>query len=134
MMRHGASSGYVRSKLTVLHGGAGRVAAAEFKPAPAKAGGRPRRLGSAGGGLRDRTPPRTYPRRPDQGLRRRQLLGMRQLHPDPQRHLPQMRHLRRDIRVQLAVPARREKSLTEYYADGPTRRPLSTLSGHSSGV
>ena len=30
MMRHGASSGYVRSKLTVLHGGAGRVAAAEF--------------------------------------------------------------------------------------------------------
>jgi len=39
MMRHGASSGYVRSKLTVLHGGAGRATAAEFKPAPAKAGG-----------------------------------------------------------------------------------------------
>ena len=33
------SSGYVRSKLTVLHGGAGRAPAAEFKPAPAKAGG-----------------------------------------------------------------------------------------------
>jgi ribonucleoside-diphosphate reductase alpha chain len=32
------SSGYVRSKLTVLHGG-GRAPAAEFKPAPAKAGG-----------------------------------------------------------------------------------------------
>jgi ribonucleoside-diphosphate reductase alpha chain len=39
IMRHGASSGYVRSKLTVLHGGAGRAPAAEFKPAPAKAGG-----------------------------------------------------------------------------------------------
>jgi ribonucleoside-diphosphate reductase alpha chain len=34
-----ASSGYVRSKLTVVHGGAGRAAAAEFEPAPAKAGG-----------------------------------------------------------------------------------------------
>ncbi len=33
------SSGYVRSKLTVLHGGAGRAPPAEFKPAPAKAGG-----------------------------------------------------------------------------------------------
>jgi ribonucleoside-diphosphate reductase alpha chain len=30
MMRHGASSGYVRSKLTVVHGGAGRTPAAEF--------------------------------------------------------------------------------------------------------
>jgi ribonucleoside-diphosphate reductase alpha chain len=30
MMRHGASSGYVRSKLTVVHGGAGRAPAAEF--------------------------------------------------------------------------------------------------------
>ena len=39
MMRHGASSGYVRSKLTVLHGGAGSAPAVEFKPAPAKAGG-----------------------------------------------------------------------------------------------
>jgi ribonucleoside-diphosphate reductase alpha chain len=39
MMQHGASSGYVRSKLTVLHGGAGRAPHAEFKPAPAKAGG-----------------------------------------------------------------------------------------------
>ena len=38
-MQRGASSGYVRSKLTVLHGGAGRAPMAEFKPAPAKAGG-----------------------------------------------------------------------------------------------
>jgi ribonucleoside-diphosphate reductase alpha chain len=30
MMRHGASSGYVRSKLTVVHGGAGRAPAAAF--------------------------------------------------------------------------------------------------------
>src|SRR5262249_17247184 len=30
IMQRGASSGYVRSKLTVLHGGAGRAPAAEF--------------------------------------------------------------------------------------------------------
>jgi ribonucleoside-diphosphate reductase alpha chain len=39
IVQRGASSGYVRSKLTVLHGGAGRTPATEFKPAPAKAGG-----------------------------------------------------------------------------------------------
>jgi len=33
------SSGYVRSKLTVVNGGAGRAPAPEFRPAPAKAGG-----------------------------------------------------------------------------------------------
>ncbi len=45
-----------------------------------------------------RAPPGTHPRRPHQRLRRRQLRRMRQLHPDPQRHLPQMRHLRRHQR------------------------------------
>jgi hypothetical protein len=82
------SSGYVRSKLTVLHGGAG--------------GGvrrRPRRLDIAGGGICDRVPPRALPRCPHQGLRGRQLRGVRQLHADPQRHLSQMRHLWRDVRV-----------------------------------
>jgi len=51
------SSGYVRSKLTVLHGGADRAPAAEFKPVPAKAGGRSRspRL-------------RTKPKRPSSAL------------------------------------------------------------------
>jgi ribonucleoside-diphosphate reductase alpha chain len=37
MMRHGASSGYVRSKLTVVHGGAGRAPAAEIDGALAVA-------------------------------------------------------------------------------------------------
>ena len=36
-MQHGASSGYVRGKLTVLHGGAGRAPAAEFDGALAVA-------------------------------------------------------------------------------------------------
>ncbi len=62
---------------------------------------RPRRLRRARRGIRDRAPPRAHPRRPHQGLRGRQLRGMRQLHPDPQRHLPQMRHLRRHHRLQL---------------------------------
>ena len=48
-------------------------------------------------------PPRTHPRSPHEGLRRRQLRRMRQLHPDPQRHLPEMRHLRRNERVQLII-------------------------------
>jgi hypothetical protein len=92
MMRHGASSGYVRSKLTMLHGGAGRTPAAEFDGALAVFGG-------PGGGICDRAPPRAYPRYPHQALRGRQLRGTRQLHPDPQRYLPQMRHLRRDLGV-----------------------------------
>jgi len=37
IMQHGASSGYVRGKLTVLHGGAGRAPAAEFDGALAVA-------------------------------------------------------------------------------------------------
>ena len=59
----------------------------------------PRRLRGARGGLYERAAPRAHPRRPHQGLRGRQLRGMRQLHPDAQRHLPQMRHLRRNIRM-----------------------------------
>ena len=50
------SSGYVHSKLTVLHGGAGRAPAAEFKPAPAKAGGA-RGLRGSGRSPSDRAPP-----------------------------------------------------------------------------
>jgi hypothetical protein len=45
-------------------------------------------------------PRRTGPR---QGLRGRELPGMRQLHPGPQRHLPQVRHLRQHDRVQLTM-------------------------------
>src|SRR5262249_27877319 len=51
------------------------------------------------GGLCHRAPSRTHTRRSHQRLRGRQLRGVRELHTDPQRHLPQMRHLRRDVRV-----------------------------------
>jgi hypothetical protein len=91
------SSGYVRSTL----GSAWR----RRQSAGSRIRRRPRRLSGTGGGVYKRTSPRAHPRRPDQGLRGRQLRGMRQLHADPQRHLPQMRHLRRDEWVQLAVPA-----------------------------
>jgi len=93
LMRRAASNGFVRHKLTVLDGGAGQSTALAFTdPRPRRP---PRPLADAGGG----PPPRTHPRRPHQGLRRRQLRRLRQLHPDPQRDVPQMRHLRRDIRV-----------------------------------
>ena len=39
-------------------------------------------------------PPRPRPHRPPEGLRGRPLRRLRQLHPGPQRHLPEVRHLR----------------------------------------
>ena len=76
-----------------------RVARRRRPPCRRRGRPRPRRPPSTDGGRRHpRAPPRTHPRRPHQGLRRRQLRRMRQLHPDPQRHLPQMRHLRRHVR------------------------------------
>jgi hypothetical protein len=69
-----------------------------FAQSPAQRAPLPRRLGGSGGRLCDRAPPRAHPCRPHQGLRGRQLRGMRQLHAYPRRHLPQMRHLRRDKR------------------------------------
>ena len=44
---------------------------------------------------------RSRRRGPRQGLRGRELPRVRQLHPAAQRHLPQVRHVRRDERVQL---------------------------------
>ena len=65
---------------------------------------RPRPRRGSGGGRRHPDPaPGTHPRRPHQRLRRRQLRRLRQLHPDPQRHLPEVRYVRRDERVQLEI-------------------------------
>jgi hypothetical protein len=94
LMRGAASNGFVRNKLTVLDGGAGGAGRARGL-ADTDISTAPFALANADRG----PPPRTHPRRPHQGLRRRQLRRMRQLHPDPQRHLPQMRHLRRALWV-----------------------------------
>ena len=87
LMRRAASNGFVRNKLTVLDGGAGRILPETRRPP------RPRRP------ARRRAALGAHPHRPPEGLRRRQLRRLRQLHPRPQRHLPQMRHLRGDIGV-----------------------------------
>jgi ribonucleoside-diphosphate reductase alpha chain len=84
MMRHGASSGYVRSKLRVLHGGAGRAPAAEFDGTLAVSAPTAEEYATE---LRLE---RIRAARIKGYVRGRQLRGVRQLHPDPQRHLPQM--------------------------------------------
>ena len=104
LMRRAASNGFVRNKLTVLDGGAGRATALAGFADPDIDG--PLALSPMPeGDLRLRA----HPRRPHEGLRRRQLRRMRQLHPDPQRHLPQMRHLRRDERVLVKSDAKLPK-------------------------
>ncbi len=84
-VRRDVSNGYVRNKFTVLPGGQSAAALA---------------LAPEGGGRRHPDPaPGTHPRRPHQRLRRRQLRRLRQLHLGPQRHLPEVRYVRRDQRV-----------------------------------
>jgi hypothetical protein len=76
------SSGYVSSKLTV-----GMAVPAEPRRPSSTVRSPSRRL------RRKTMRPssaRAHPRRPHQGLRRRQLRGVRQLHLNPQRHLSQM--------------------------------------------
>ena len=92
------SNGYVRNKLTVLHGGAGRARTLAARLAEPRSR-RPARALATSPPWRAALRLRAHPRRPHQGLRGRQLRRMRQLHPDPQRHLPQMRHLRRHQRL-----------------------------------
>ena len=83
--------GFVRNKLTVLDGGAGRTTALAFEPETEGPSPSP----DAG----CRYPPGAHPRGPHEGLRRRQLRRMRQLYPRPQRHLPQMRYVWGDQQV-----------------------------------
>jgi hypothetical protein len=87
LIRRAASNGFVRNRLTVLDGGIGRATALAAFADPTWTAPLPTRQCDRG------PPPRTHPRRPHQRLRRRQLRRMRQLHPDPQRHLPQMRYV-----------------------------------------
>ncbi len=99
------STGYVRSKFTVLQGGA-RGPLASDGNAALTMGAPVSESVSFAAKLEASTalvPPdirgRADPRRADEGLRGRQLRRMRQLHPPSQRDLPQMRYLRQHERL-----------------------------------
>ncbi len=90
-----ASSGFVRGNLRLLAGGGGHDAS-ELDQIWLDRGG--------GGGRRPRGAPCEQPRRagadrPPQGLCRRSLPGLRQLHAGAERHLPEMRLLRLNHRL-----------------------------------
>ena len=109
-------------RLTLIQGGpagatvgVGAASAGQSAPAGGVGPRHARRHGAEGGagGRRPGRDDRRHPplrqagaqrRRParrgeDEGLRRRSLPGMRELHAGPQRHLPEVRHLRRHDRL-----------------------------------
>ncbi len=132
-LRKVASTGYVRSQLTrpagrPAAGGAGQDRGQLGAGAAARGHAGPGRApgdgpgGRADGGSRDRRrpgiarsrqakppiAPGAHPRSPPEGLRGRLLRRMRQLHPGAQRHLHEVRHLRRDQRLLVTKVERTE--------------------------